>query len=1298
MATILLSAAGAAVGAGFGGTVLGLSGAVIGRAVGATVGRAIDQKLLGAGSQAVDVGRVDRFRLMGASDGAMIPLVWGRARVAGQVIWSTQFQETVTSSGSGKGAPKPRTRQFSYTVSIAVALCEGVITRVGRVWADGLEIEKDRLNLRVYRGTETQVADPKIAAVEGVDNAPAYRGTAYVVIEDLDLSRFGNRVPQFNFEVMRRAQNEQTALPDLPSSIQGVALVPGTGEYALATTRVHYAEQPGVNRSANVNSASGKTDFATSLEQLNEELPECEAVSLVVSWFGNDLRCGSCLIQPKVEQKLFDGVGMSWRAGGISRSAAEEVPTLDSRSVYGGTPSDAAVIEGIRAATNSGKAVMFYPFILMDQLADNTLPDPWTGEIGQPSLPWRGRITTSLAPDLPGSPDRTATATQEVLAFMGSAQPSHFSVVNGVISYSGPPEWRYRRFILHYAKLCAIAGGVEGFCIGSEMVSATRIRDENDGFPMVVALKQLASDVRTILGPSVKIGYAADWTEYQAYRVSGNLYFHLDTLWSDEFVDFIGIDNYMPLSDWRDGNDHADAHWESVYNLKYLSSNVAGGEGFDWYYDSPQGRANQVRLSIEDTLSDEPWVFRTKDILSWWSNYHHNRIDGVRQAVSTNWTPQSKPIRFTEYGCSALDKSTNQPNAFIDEKSSKSSLPYFSTGRRDDFIQHQYFLAFSEFWKRPENNVISNIYGESMIDMRRSYAWAWDTRPYPNFPANQPLWNDGANYARGHWLNGRVTSQPLANVVLEVCTLAGLTAPVSADLTRMLRGYTVNEVSSARAVLQPLSLAFSFNSLERDGVLSFRHRGGPLCIDLSATDYVVTESNFGSPEFTRASAPDTAGHVQIGFVDERDDYQLRYVDAIFPDETSQVISQSETGLVMNAAEARSTAERWLAESRVSRGLVKLSLPLSLSHLGAGDVFGIESAEFRIDRVERRDALEIEAIRIETGQYEIGDQVDVQKLGRPFVAPLPVFASFLDLPTLQESDVPFAPYIAAFSQPWLGDAAVWRSVDSETYTLDAIVSSPATVGVSHSALPWAQSGVWDEGDPLLVEIAGSKTLESVSELLLLSGANTLAIGDGNVGSWEVLQFQIAELVAPNKFALRRRLRGQLGSDSVMPLIWPTGSQIVVLDTSLRQLALLESQRGLEFQFRVGSLARGPEDESSLSLTASFDGNGLRPYSVGHLYRQQQDTGSHLFTWIRRTRSGGDSWQSVEVPLAEQDELYAVEVLKNGIVRRAVTSGQTAWEYTVAMQLADGVIAPFTVRVSQLSQAFGAGPPRGIVVSS
>jgi hypothetical protein len=1297
MATILLSAAGAAVGAGFGGTVLGLSGAVIGRAVGATLGRVIDQKLLGAGSQAVEVGRVDRFRLMGASEGAMVPLIWGRARVAGQVIWATQFQETVTSSGGGKGAPKPRTTEYSYTVSLAVALCEGVITRVGRIWADGVEIEKDQLNLRVYRGTEMQVTDPKIAAVEGAANAPAYRGTAYVVIEDLDLSRFGNRVPQFNFEVMRRAASDVRQAQDLPANIRGVALIPGTGEYGLATTRVHYAQKPGVTRTANVNSASGKTDFSTSLEQLTEELPDCGAVSLVVSWFGSDLRCGSCLVQPKVEQKQFDGVGMPWRAGGIGRAAAAEVPKQDGRSVYGGTPSDASVIEAIRAATQSGKKVMFYPFILMDQLPGNTLPDPWTGGVGQPSFPWRGRITSSVAPGLAGTPDRTAAAAAEVAAFMGTALPSQFSVSNGNITYSGPDTWRYRRFILHYARLCALAGGVEAFCIGSEMVASTQIRGAGDSFPMVDAMRVLAADVRAILGPSVKISYAADWSEYFGYHRDGNVYFHLDPLWADPVIDFIGIDNYMPVSDWRDGRDHADAAWGTIYNPDYLKANVAGGEGFDWYYDSDDGRDAQLRLPITDTAHDEPWVFRPKDIRSWWGSHHHNRIGGVRQALPTAWLPESKPIRFTEYGCGAIDKGTNQPNAFLDPKSSESVLPRYSNGRRDDFMQHQYFVALGDYWNDPAHNPVSGLYPERMVDFAMSYAWAWDTRPFPAFPANEALWSDAENYARGHWLNGRVTSQPLAGVVQEICERAGLADSITQPLNRVIRGYALTDIASARAALQPLSLAFAFDAVDRDGMLRFQHRGQVDMIDLTATDFAVHDEDFGQPELTRASEPDVAGHVQIGFIDDRDAYQVRYADALFPDETARVVSQSETSIVMNAAEARATAERWLAEARVGRDTGQFNLPPSLGQLGAGDVFRFGAATFRIDRVERRETLRVDVVRIDANHYVVGEAVDEVQLGRPFTPPLPVFAAFLDIPNLQDQDAPHSPYVAVFAEPWQGNAGIWRSVDDESFALDTTVTAPAVVGTTLSELRRVQPGVWDHGDALMVELSGNRVMQSVSETALFAGANTIAIGDGSPDNWEILQFRDAELIAPATYALRTRLRGQLGSDGIVPVIWPIGSQIVVLDSAVRQTGLTEAQRGLALFFRLGALSRGPEDASTVARNLSFDGNGLRPYPVAHLRVDRQPAGLLRTTWIRRTRRGGDSWQSLEVPLAEDSELYAVQVVKGGIVRRETLTTSGLWDYTQPLQEADAITLPYAIRVSQVSQAYGNGPAREIDIT-
>ncbi len=729
MATLLLSAAGAAIGAGFGGTILGLSGAVIGRTIGATLGRVIDQRLMGSGSEPVDVGRIDRLRLTGASEGAPIGQVWGRMRIAGQVIWATEFTETVRRRRSGKGAPKPRVNEYSHSVSLAIALCEGEILRVGRIWADGNEISPRDLNLRLYSGSETQLPDPKIEAVEGAGRAPAYRGVAYVLIEDLDLGSYGNRVPQFSFEVVRSAQGPGVEPGStLAGAIRAVAMIPGTGEYGLATTPVHYADGPGRNRTANMHSASGLTDFATSLRQLGEEMPAVGSVSLVVSWFGNDLRCGSCELRPKVEQKARDGVGMPWRAGGIGRSAAQEVPRVEDSSIYGGTPADASVIEAIRAVRGCGKEVMFYPFILMDQVEGNALPDPWTGAGSQPKLPWRGRITLSIAPGRAGSPDRTAAAEAEVARFFGAARPEHFTAVGDTVAYSGPEDWGYRRFILHYARLCAVAGGVDAFCIGSEMRSLTQIRGAGDSFPAVDALRQLAQDVRQILGPETKISYAADWSEYFGHRADGNLYFNLDPLWADPNVDFIGIDNYMPLSDWRDGEDHADAGWGSIYNLDYLRANIEGGEGFDWYYDSPEGALAQRRLPITDGDHDEPWVFRYKDLRSWWSNLHHERIGGVRQTSPTAWVPGSKPFRFTEFGAPAVDRGTNQPNKFVDDKSSESGLPAWSSGRRDDLIQMQYFLAVTSYWSDPVRNPVSALYGGPMVDIARAHAWAWDAR------------------------------------------------------------------------------------------------------------------------------------------------------------------------------------------------------------------------------------------------------------------------------------------------------------------------------------------------------------------------------------------------------------------------------------------------------------------------------------------------------------------------------------------------------------------------------------------
>ncbi|MBE1284717.1 MAG: host specificity protein [Rhodobacteraceae bacterium] len=1301
MATIILSAAGAAIGGAAGGSIAGLSAVALGRAAGAVAGRVLDQRLLGTGSASVETGRVERFRLTQAGEGKPIPHIFGRMRVGGQVIWASDFQETVTTTGGGgKGSPStPQTKTYSYTVSLAVAVCEGEIAGIGRVWADGEEVAPDDLNMRVYKGTQDQLPDPAMEAIEGAGEVPAYRGVAYVVMENLALEAFGNRVPQFSFEVVRPEQTDApTYDDDLARLVRGVALMPGTGEYTLATKPVYYSNGPSSRWSANVNSPSGKTDFETSMDALEDEAPICDAASLVVSWFGNDLRCGTCQIVPKMEKRNVEGVNMPWRVAGRTRLTAEEMRQEDGRPIYGGTPSDRAVVQAIQLMNERGRRVMFYPFILMDQAEDNNLINPWTGEEGQPHLPWRGRITLSLAPGKDGTPDQTALADAEVAAFFGTAKASDFVVGDGSVSYSGPQEWGLRRFILHYAALCAAAGGVESFCIGSEMRGLTQIRGAS-GFPAVQQFRDLAAEVRAIVGSETKIGYAADWSEYFGYQpddAPGDRYFHLDPLWADANIDFIGIDNYMPLSDWREGEDHADKSegWDSIYDLDYLKANVEGGEGFDWFYHSPEAEAAQIRTPITDETYDEPWIWRYKDLRGWWMNRHHERIGGVRQAVATAWEPQSKPIWFSELGCAAVDKGTNQPNKFLDPKSSESSLPKHSTGHRDDFIQAQYLKAVLGHWSEPENNPVSEVYDSPMVDLDHAYVWAWDVRPFPAFPNNRDLWSDGQNHARGHWLNGRMGTRTLASVVDEICGRAGLSDVDTSELYGIVRGYVLDDTSDARAALQPLMLAYGFDAVERDGALRFILREGLDAATVDPAVLVETDETDGLIDHSRDAEAELTGRVRLKFVQSGADYDVLAEEVVLAEDSTHAVSASELPLSMTGAEARHVVERWLTEARISRDSARFGLPPSQMHLGAGDVVQLPLGDdggtglFRIDSVENGGMNLVEAVRIEPEVYTPSEQVDDLPSLRAFVAPTPVVPQFMDLPLITGDEVEHAPHLAVTATPWPGTVAVYRSGTDDNYALSEIIAARSVIGVTESPLDRAQTGVWDDGPALQVKLFNG-TLESRDKAAILNGANLAFIGDGSTDRWELIQFTTAELIAPDTYLLTGRLRGQAGSDGLMPDTWPQGSSFVFFDKTVTQLELSSAQRRIAQHYRVGPARRGYDDPSYIHEVHAFDGNGLRPYAPAHLRAAPQPNGDLAFNWIRRTRIDGDGWENVEVPLGEESELYRVRVMNGESVLREITTSSPDWIYSSAAQTADGFDGTGVVDVAQISARYGAG---------
>ncbi|MEM9045752.1 MAG: glycoside hydrolase TIM-barrel-like domain-containing protein [Pseudomonadota bacterium] len=1310
MATLLLSAAGSAVGGAIGGSLLGVSAATVGQVAGAVAGAVIDSRLFRSGSEPVEAGRASNLRIQGSTEGAVIPTTYGRMRVAGQLIWSTKYLEKVTTTrqggkGGGGSSSGQTVREFSYCISIAVAVGAGPIDRIGRIWADGKLLDTQGLTFRVYRGTADQQPDPKIMAVEGADRVPAYRGTAYVVFEDLPVGQFGDRIPQLNFEVFRAPPELMIGDTEeigerLNKLVKGVALSPGTGEWALDTQPVRYTFPQGGDQFANVNNSEGRPDALVALDQLEADLPEADSVNLIVSWFGTDLRIGECRVEPRIEARDRNSAPLAWSVSGLTSTTANLVSrSTDGRPNYGGTPDDGSLIRLIQELNARGKRVMLYPFLLMDVPEGNELTNPYTGALGQPVFPWRGRITASAAPGQAGSPDLTAAMTAEVQSFFGTVSASDFSVGGGV-SYSGPAEFTWSRFVLHLSALAQAAGGVDSICIGSEFRGMTTLRSDRTVYPAVNELKRIAGEVRSLL-PDAKIGYAADWTEYFGHQPqdgSNDVIFHLDPLWSDPNIDFVGIDDYTPLSDWRYQTDHLDrtAGAASVYSLPYLNGNVEGGEYYDYFYADEAAKTLQDRTPIADTAHGEDWVFRPKDIRGWWQNAHHNRIGGVREAASTGWVPQSKPVWLTETGCPAIDLGGNQPNLFYDPKSSESAIPFGSVGARDDEMQRRFLQAKLAYWQEAANNPISTVYGTRMIPDDRVFVWTWDARPFPDFPTRESVWADGPSYDFGHWLTGRVSASSLAEVVADILLNRGITQFDVSALFGSVEGYQIEQTLSARQALQSLMQTYGFDAFEAQDRIVFVMRDLRPSIAIPADRFVENDDPTDGPVMReRTSAGATVDAVRLSFVEAESDYRLGAVDARQNATLASRVAESSLPIALSSTRARLMAQRLLAEAMRTEETVRFSLPQSELALEPGDLVDLPGSvdPYRIETIVDGVVREITAVRVERSlTVPAATLSDSRETELPLV-PGPIEQVFLDLPVVDD-DGKAAPAIAATADPWPGEVGIYVAPGSDGFELIAEGRQPASIGSLVEDLPPGQPNRWQR---ISVDVALSGAgISSADILSVFNGSNTAALRRPD-GEWELLQFREAVLIAPGRYRLSGLLRGQRGTEGLAPVTLPAGTEFVLLDNAVVPVPLSGSARGLQRTWRIGPANFGFAHPSYVETVQTFTGKGLRPFAPAQL-RAKGTFGQDIeVSWVRQTRLNGDGWEQVEVPLGEEVEQYRLRILQGGATVREVTRTQPSFTYSAAQQAEDGVGPGAEVAVSQFSTTVGFGPERRILIN-
>ena len=1266
MASIVLSTAGAAIGGAIGGPL----GAAVGQTIAGFVGAKIDSALFGVNDKGLPGPSYEALSGQRYMEGQPIPRVYGRFRLAGQVIWGrpikTVYSEEDIEQG-GKGGNSSSGGQTAVTrqryATFALALCEGEIAAIGQMWINGELINQTNIEYRLHRGTQTQNPDSTLSAYTG-DDTPAYRGIAYLVFENLELEQFGTSIlPNIEVEVIRPVD----ALED---DIQAMTIIPGASEFAYHPQEVIQTLDDGVEKTENHHSHAAQSNWGASMDMLESYCPNMDYVSLVVSWFGTSLDIAECQIVPAVENNSKVTQGDIWGVSGISRDQAHIVSEVDGRPAYGGTPSDASVIKAIQDLRNRGQKILLYPFLMMDIPQGNGLADPY-GASEQAAYPWRGRMTCNPAPGQAGSIYGSAQISFDVDALFGAAQKQDFVVSQDQVSYIGHSDHAHtiRRMILHYAHLAELAGGVDAFLIGSEMVSLTRLKNDEGRFPAVDAYTSLAQEVREILRDETKISYAADWTEYASYTATdagevGSLYFPLDRLWASSAVDFVGIDYYPPLSDWRSGSGHLDAeNYDAVNDQDYLQSNILGGEGYDWYYETQEGRDRQERLAITDGAYNKPWVYRVKDLPNWWQNNHYERLNGIERATPTSWVAQSKPIWLTEIGVPAVHLGTNQPNLFPDPKSSESAYPHYSSGSRDDGNQRAGIKAMLSFWQSDDasKNPISPIYNDKMLSTGHIFLWAWDARPYPYFPLLSEVWGDGDNWKTGHWLTGRLGNGSLAGIVAKMSEEYNLDTIDISGLEGDLVGYIIDRPMSLREALQPLSQAFSFHGVPRQDHFAFRHQT-QADIGMVEADHLVLREEKAMVSWLSKNDKEIPNALHLASYDPDNSFIKKSYRSLIASDNTEYLASADLPFALSKQTSLTITQRWLQSLWTQKYEIEFETDFSYLPFEIGDIFYLDNdpsgLAYQITALRYEDSIHISAysqnIDIPSQFFSSYDDEQEDNILIPVQTKVkPRFFAF-ELPNLSQTNIGLNLTTALFAEPWTGNYNISRQYQVDEYQFSHQFQAPAYLGTTISDYNKHKITQVNYDGYLDIKLSHG-TLDSLTRESFLSDGNQIAIQHEG-GDWEIIQFQYADLIAEQQYRLTHIIRGARGTEwlSSNPIL--ANSPFVVINNRIIQTAFSADEIGNEIILGAGQYSVWPTNRAYAHSSVNLTGKAYQQWRPSNMRARILSDQSIEINFKARPPSGFDSWEMTSIPMEEGFMHYEIGFYFNNdlILQREISS--------------------------------------------
>jgi hypothetical protein len=533
----------------------------------------------------------------------------------------------------------------------------------------------------------------------------------------------------------------------------------------------------------------------------------------------------------------------------------------------------------------------------------------------------------------------------------------------------------------------------------------------------------------------------------------------------------------------------------------------------------------------------------------------------------------------------------------------------------------------------------------------------------------------------------------LASVVTDICQRCGLTAgqiDVS-ELTDIVEGYYIERRIAGRGAIETLMRGYFFDGVEYDGKIYFPKRGKASSASITEDELAAHPAGRKRPqevERKRKQELELPEHIDVSHIDADEDYEVgnQYDRKLTGYAINKI--QHRLPIVFTPDEAKQIACKHLMLGWISRDTYVVRLGIEYAYLNPTDTITITQGAttyfMRIDKIDYKNGyLEIKATAENTAAYSsdaVGAAVKTGTTAPRVVWEGPSDFIIKDMPMPKDMADYTGVYIAATGSrtDWHG-AVVYKSDDDGiTWTPYTTITKRTTIGAVYGVLdgipdPW----IWDKKNTLTVAPSYSgASLTSTTKLNVLNGSNAMLVGD------EIIQYMTASENADGTYTISDLLRGRRGTEWA---IWDhaPGESFMLLEetagTVFKSLPL--SDENIERTYAVVSLGMPFSSAQTVTVTPEF--RTLMPYAPAHF--ESAVNSDHVFTWIRRTRRGGEWTDGHDVPLYEASESYELDIVDNDdTVVRTITSATETATWTAAQKAGDSLGSRTNILFGQTTQ--------------